>query len=90
MNTINLNSYVKVKLTKLGEEIYSHQYDWAVGRLQNFERPLPASDEEGYIVVELWRLFEIYGKYVSCARDQIFKGDVIYLSEDDSDEDNMY
>lgn len=90
MNTVNLNSYVKVKLTKLGEEIYSHQFDWAVGRLQNFERPLPAADEDGYIVIELWRLFEIYGKYVSCARDQIFKGDVIYLNDDGSDESDMY
>lgn len=81
MNTINMNTYVKVKLTKLGEEIYSHQHDWAVGRLQNFERPLPDVDEEGYITIELWKLFEIYGKYVGCARDQIFKGSVIYMNE---------
>lgn len=89
MNTVNLNSYVKVKLTKFGEEIFSHQYDWAVGRLQNFERPLPIADEDGYTVIELWRLFEIYGKYVGCARDQIFKGSVIYLNEDGTD-DNEY
>lgn len=86
MNSVNLNSYVKVKLTKLGEEIYSHQYDWAVGRLQNFERPLPIADEDGYIVIELWRLFEIYGKYVGCARDQIFQGALIHLNDETVDE----
>ena len=82
MKTLNLNTYVKVKLTKLGEEIYNHQYDWAVGRLQNFERPLPNLDEDGFITIELWKLFEIYGKYVACGRDQVFKGTVIYLNED--------
>ena len=82
MKTLNLNTYVKVKLTKFGEEIYSHQFDWAIGRLQSFERPLPATDEDGFITIELWRLFEIYGKYVACGRDQIFKGSVIYLNED--------
>lgn len=82
MKTLNLNTYVKVKLTKLGEEIYSHQHDWAVGRLQNFERPMTNPDEDGFIVIELWRLFEIYGKYVGCGRDQIFKGSIIYLNEE--------
>lgn len=82
MKTLNLNTYVKVKLTKFGEEIYSHQYDWAIGRLQNFDRPLPVCDEEGFVTIELWKLFEIYGKYVECGRDQIFKESVIYLNED--------
>jgi hypothetical protein len=81
MTAINLNAYVKVQLTKFGAEIYNHQYDWAIGRLQNFERPYPAVDEDGYMTIELWRLFEIYGKYVGCARDQIFKGSIIYLNE---------
>lgn len=82
MTAINLNTYVKVQLTAFGVEIYNHQYDWAVGRLQNFDRPYPIIDEDGYMTIELWRLFEIYGKYVGCARDQIFKGSLIYMNED--------
>lgn len=64
-NKININEYVKVKLTDYGKEIFYHQYD-------NFNKTYgkeiikpryPEVDSDGYTSFQLWDFMNIYGKY---------------------------
>lgn len=66
MVRINLNEWVKVKLTDYGKDIYYHRYDELnrlVGR-EICEPHFPTIDEEGYTKFQLWDFIELYGKYI--------------------------
>lgn len=49
---INLNDYVKVKLTATGSNIYFLK--------EQTEAPL----ENGYLRIQLWKLMQIYGSFM--------------------------
>lgn len=52
---MNMNEYVKVKLTPYGKEIFTtHCPQWY---LIVSER----GDKEGYVKIQMWELFEIFG-----------------------------
>lgn len=73
---INLNEFVKVKLTDLGKEIYYHRHDALNEYLKKIgakpiEPHFPKEDEEGYTKFQLWNFMEIYGKHLGMAKPNV-------------------
>ena len=73
---INLNEWVKVKLTDYGKEIYYHKDDvlneWLKRQGKKpFEPHFPKEDEEGYTKFQLWHFMEIYGKHLGLAKPNV-------------------
>ena len=86
---INLNEFVKVKLTDLGKDIYYHQFDkmnqqW--GRIV-CKPSFPKEDAEGYTKFQLWDFIEIYGKHIGMTKPNVIEPlDIIYeLQEEDGE-----
>lgn len=78
---INLNEYIKVKLTDLGKDIYYHRYD----NLNNYygrevlKPSFPEEDENGYTKFHLWEFIELYGEHIGMAKRQvIYPFEIIY------------
>ena len=72
---INLNEYVKVHLTDLGNDIFYHQYDELN---QSFGRIIckphfPKKDTDGYTKFQLWQFIELYGNYISLVKPNVIK-----------------
>ena len=64
--SINLNDWIKVKLTDFGKMIYYHQYD-NINKFmgKEFCKPkLPKVDEDGYTEFQLWCFMELYGNHM--------------------------
>ena len=57
----NVNDYVYVKLTPLGEEIYFKHYEWMKDK---FVIELPKSEIDGYCKFALWEFMRIFGEYL--------------------------
>lgn len=83
---INLNEYIKVKLTDLGKDIYYHRFD-ALNDYYGREvlKPIfPEEDENGYTKFHLWEFIELYGEHIGMAKPQvIYPFEIIY--EDDKE-----
>lgn len=65
-NKININEYVKVKLTDYGKEIFYHQYD-DLNKFYGKEiiKPsYPTVDSDGYTSFQLWCFINLYGRYI--------------------------
>ena len=78
---INLNEYVKVKLTDLGKDIYYRWYDELNARLGTviYEPKFPKEDDKGYTYFQLWDFMEIYGKYIGMTKPNVIKPlEIIY------------
>ena len=63
---ININDFIKVKLTKLGKEIYYHRVDGVnekYGR-KVFKPRYPKEDENGYTDFQLWDFMQLYGPHM--------------------------
>lgn len=67
---VNLNTSVKVKLTKSGQEFFD-------------KCPYGASapDEEGFVHMLLWDLMNTFGTETMMGRSTPFEKNVIYLTE---------
>ena len=81
---INLNEWVKVKLTDLGKEIFYHQYDGvnkAVGR--EVCKPFyPKEDENGYTKFQLWHFIQLYGEHIGMAYPNVIDPlEIVYENE---------
>lgn len=63
---INLNEWIKVKLTDWGKEIYYHQYDRInqIAGKKICEPKFPKEDENGYTKFQLWCFIELYGEHM--------------------------
>ncbi len=60
----NLNDFIKVKLSKSGEEIYSHRYDEINEFMGECIVPKPPKkDENGYTRFQLWDFMNLYGEH---------------------------
>ena len=60
---INLNAFIKVKLTEYGKDIYLHRVDEVntyVGKIV-CKPELPKVDENGYTEFQLWEFLNLYG-----------------------------
>jgi hypothetical protein len=83
MKLFNINSTVKVRLTKFGKEL--HKKDWedfwsSVGRLdENPYRP-PTPDADGYVEFQMWDLMEKFGSHCGMCKEQPF--DFVILIDD--------
>lgn len=82
---INLNEFVKVKLTDFAKDIYYHQYDdlneIIIKKGGNpIDPKMPEIDHDGYTKMQLWELMRIYGKYMNNgSRNTCFKPlEIIY------------
>ena len=65
-NKININEYVKVKLTDYGKEIFYHQYDnlnKTYGK-EIIKPSYPTVDSDGYTSFQLWYFMNLYGRHI--------------------------
>lgn len=71
---INLNDFVKVKLTDYGKEIYYHRFD-ELGKCLGKEdwAYFPKEDEEGKSKFQLWDFIQLYGNYIGMARPNVIE-----------------
>lgn len=56
---VNINEYIKVKLTDRGKEIYRNHYH----DVDNEYVPTLDVDEEGFCKFQLWKFMQIFGEY---------------------------
>lgn len=72
---INLNEFVKVRLTDLGKDIFYHQYDGLNQRCGRIicKPVFPKEDAEGYTKFQLWNFIEIYGEYFGVTKPNVVK-----------------
>lgn len=56
---VNLNEYIKVKLTDKGKEIYRNYYHY----IDDEDVPKLNVDEEGYCKFQLWDFMHIFGEH---------------------------
>ena len=66
MAQINLNDYIKVKLTDFGKDIYYHQYD-ELNKIIGYEvisPKMPKTDADGKTEMPLWEFIHLYGNYI--------------------------
>ena len=78
---INLNEFIKVKLTDLGKDIYYHRYD-VINKFAEREviKPkYPKEDENGYTKFQLWDFIALYGLYIDAAMPNVIQPlEIIY------------
>ena len=84
---INLNDYIKVKLTDLGKDIYYHRYDefsklYGIYRREVLKPSFPKEDENGYASFPLWEFISIYGQYIGMGKPNVI--DPIEIIDEDA------
>lgn len=83
---INLNDYVKVRLTDLGRDIYYHRVD-EVNSFYGLEicKPTyPKEDADGYTEFQLWKFIELYGKHIGMGKPNVIQPlEIVYGEKDD-------
>jgi hypothetical protein len=83
MKSFNINSTVKVRLTKVGEELLEKNWKdlWnSIGRA-NFYKP-PTPDADGYVEFQMWDLMERLGEYCSWGGDLPFDTEILIADKD--------
>ena len=79
--SINLNDFVKVKLNEKGVSIYCHQYDKLIEKGIDVENRMPEIDEEWFTKMQLHRLMNLYGEYLTVGIDIPFVDNNIYFEK---------
>ena len=85
MKSFNINSTVKVRLTKVGEELLKKNWEdfWnSFGRLDEFPYEPPNTDADGYVKFQMWDLMARLGEYCGLVDDLPFET-VILIDEKD-------
>lgn len=80
---INMNSYVKIKLTDEGRKILENRYaqtnklieEATSGRAEKFE---PTVDENGYFADSLWSIMKTFGDHVGLGMEVPFDTEMIF------------
>jgi hypothetical protein len=83
MKSFNINSTVKVRLTKYGEELYKKDWEGllsSVGRLNPYKPP--TTDADGYVEFQMWDLMEKLGGYCSWGGDLPFDTEILIDDKD--------
>ncbi len=75
---INLNDFIKVKLTDYGKEIYYHKDDdfnayLSKRGLELFKPHFPKVDEDGKTKFQLWDFMKIYGNYMGLGKPNVIE-----------------
>lgn len=80
---ININDFIKVKLTDLGKDIFYHRIDEVnekYGR-EVLKPRYPKEDENGYTEFQLWDFMSLYGSYMGVGCPNVIDPiDIIYYS----------
>lgn len=89
-NKININEYVKVKLTDYGKEIFYHQYDnlnnKAFGK-EIIKPSYPAVDSDGYTSFQLWYFMNLYGRYIDMGVQNVIEPlEIVFESAEETAE----
>lgn len=76
--TINLNDFVKVKLTDLGKDIYYHRFDKVNEHIKKrggnpITPHMPEVDLEGKTKIQLWDFIELYGDYIGMGKPNVIE-----------------
>jgi len=83
---VNMNTLVKVELTYDGLLIMMRKHtelNKLIEKNGGKKIPFPyKEDKEGYITIELWKLFEIFGAYLYNGSDAPFEGNEIIIAGD--------
>lgn len=66
--TFNINDEVRIKLTELGEKLYTEKYS---------KHYFAKKDENGYIEIQLWQVMSIFGPHMYNSGDLPFETDII-------------
>lgn len=91
MKKLNLNQWIKVKLTDHGKDIYYHQNDELIDimkerGLKPLTRSYPSVDENGYSHFQLWCFIAMYGPYINMGLPNVIEDLCIYIDERDLDD----
>lgn len=75
---VNLNQYVKVKLSDLGKDIYYHQYDEVNEMIKRrggklIKPAMPKVDADGYTQFQIWQFMNLYGAYMIMCGEQVLE-----------------
>lgn len=69
---MNINDFVKVKLTEYGKDILREKHENLRKRLPKmWEYSGPIVDEEGYTKFQMWDLMKTFGPYMQLGNPQI-------------------
>ena len=85
MKSFNINSTVKVRLTKYGKELLRKDWEslWtSINRLDEHPYKPPTPDADGYVRFQMWELMERLGEYCGWVDDLPFET-VILIDEKD-------
>ena len=78
---ININDFIKVKLTDLGKDIFYHKFDEVNAQYgREILRPrYPKEDENGYTEFQLWDFMQLYGSHIGVSYPNVIDPiDIIY------------
>ena len=75
---INLNDWIKGKLTPYGKEVYTRFFD---GLPENIEVPDVYTDTQGLSKFQLWEFIEIFGQYIYMGAENVIEPLDLYWSE---------
>lgn len=94
MININLNNWVKVKLTELGKEIERKNYQDINELVKKYggkhsEYKLEI-DGDGYTSYQLWELIEKFGSYVGLGKNLPFETNIILVERRAITEEQAY
>ena len=83
---LNINEFIKVKLTQKGKLIYlEHQIEMQKRFNRDgikIEVPLNIEvDTEGFSSFQLWRFMEIFGSHMYCGAEPAIEECILYLPE---------
>ena len=80
MVRFNCNNIVKVKLTKVGIDIYYHRNDDINEQYQKelIKPNMPVIDNEGYSEFQLWELMKIFGKHMYNGCNPPFETEILF------------
>ena len=85
MKSFNINSTVKVRLTKYGKELLRKDWEslWtSINRLDEHPYKPPTPDADGYVKFQMWELMTRLGEYCGLLADLPFYT-VILIDEKD-------
>lgn len=91
MKKLNLNNYVRVKLTDHGKDIYYHQFDLLIEHMKArglcpISPSYPKVDKNGYSAMQLWCFIELYGPHIGMGKPNVIEDLNLYIDERDLDE----
>ena len=70
---INLNDWIKVKLTDHGKDIFYHRYDdinQSYGKII-CKPDYPKVDKDGYTRFQLWQFMQLYGSHMKLTCENV-------------------